>query len=156
MNFFLHYYPGELSLARVKAFLVKAHEVFVDVLRPLENVADYAKKLQSLAHAIVCVDENGIWQGACFGYCNDPHAQRAYVTFISKCNHRAKGVGTGCLNAFCDFAYRGGGVQLVELEVDIKNVTAQKFYAKMGFHCVRQEGHSYFLGKRLPENLLIE
>ncbi len=45
MNLFSHYYPRELSLPRVKASLVKAHETFVDVLRPLENVADYARKL---------------------------------------------------------------------------------------------------------------
>ena len=145
-----YFHPTMLSAERIKQFLAKIHAQYTPG-GPLDYEPDaYAAKLSNYAEAIVSSFNAVDFAGGVWGYCNDLTSRIAYISYIAKTKDAPQGLGFQMHEAFRWFAI-GRGMERVRLEVLRKNVHAQEFYDRLGYACIEEREHSFFLERTLAD-----
>lgn len=92
----------------------------------------YLEKLKNCAELIVHQSQEKIL-GYVFFYCNDKNKKFSYITLIGTAQTvRGKGIGIGLIQSVLAIS-KVRGFSSCRLEVRKENVTAMKFYERVGF-----------------------
>jgi len=135
---------------KIKQVLLSFDSYFPRALSErIANLDNYAQKLaDNSVFYIVTLEDKIIGFAAC--YCNEILTKQAFLTQIAVHDeYRRLYLGSKLLE-FCIEKARRLGMEKLLLEVDDDNVSAHKFYAKLGFtNPQKASDHSHFLEKFL-------
>ena len=121
--------------ARIFQFFEIVNTEFSPPLGERVNLAVYANKLAERAVNLFMVEDDRDIAHAAF-YCNDQHSKVAYISSIAVLpEFHGSGIAGNLLVKVVDRCL-SEGMRLLNLEVDVKNLKAAKFYEKYGFRFV--------------------
>jgi ribosomal protein S18 acetylase RimI-like enzyme len=133
--------------ASVESHLRECDERFSPRLSARVDLADYARKLASLADRLEAWDE-GRLVGLVAAYLNNPETRQGFVSSVSVClAAEGKGVASELMRKCVQLA-REEGCESLGLEVGEGDQRTQAFYLKHGF-ALLGKGRSGFLRMEL-------
>ncbi|MDP2283629.1 MAG: GNAT family N-acetyltransferase, partial [Pseudohongiella sp.] len=120
------------SVDRIFEFLNKEDDSFIPPLSSKVNLVSYSTKLSvSAINIFACIASVDV--GHVAFYSNDKKNFKGFLSSICLCkNNKGSGVGILLLNQVFEHCLESG-MKVVELEVDVCNMAAIRFYEKHGF-----------------------
>lgn len=113
------------------------------------ELEELARKYEKYAKVIVQTDEDGHNFGFVVMYCNDKKRKIAFISMIAvKHSCRKQGIGKALLENATEIA-KENDMNVIQLNVDKKNVSAQNFYTNQNFYVVSQSTKSLVMEKNL-------
>jgi ribosomal protein S18 acetylase RimI-like enzyme len=135
----LEFLTNRADINQIALHLWACDKCFVPPLSRRLMIDDYACKLVERSIRFEAW-QNDELIGLVAAYCNDPDKQVAFITNVSVLGQwQFKGIATRLVKSCIEYAKELQFMRM-ELEVDIKNSGAAKFYKKMNFNVDRVTG----------------
>ena len=119
------------------AHLNRCDELFVPRLNERTNIEAYCKKIRTNCVRFEAWHEQALI-GCVATYCNDKKKRVGYITNVSVVPEwQSRGIATRLMSD-CFNHVIATGFNVLELEVDYRNLLAVTFYRKLGFELIRR------------------
>ena len=134
--------PRRTEKTRLKKYFDVADRCFVPALSTQLDVEGYIEKLDNFASLIWCVDK-GKDVALCAFYLNQP--PQAFITSVSVlCEYQGNGLAKAMLAEMVKQC-QNSQYKRARLEVQKKNIKAQRLYERIGFFTIGEKEEKYVM-----------
>lgn len=121
----------------------------ISLLEMVNNLEEYAKKLNEKANTMQIVDSNNQQLGIVIFYSNDTINYVGFLTLIAvNKNYNNMGIGSKLLEYFEQYC-KSCGMKKTRLEVLKENEKAIHFYKRHNYNFVSEDNNSYYMEKSI-------
>lgn len=145
----MEYFFGNLEVEQVLAFLLETDKEFQRPLSEKVNLVEYARKLSQYSTFSYCIEQDEMI-GMISCYTNRP--PKGYISNVCvKSKFQGRGVFGNMLERLLKEVV-ALEIDVIRLEVDEDNVTAQNVYMKKGFvFCGNASPSSYYMELKMSQ-----